>query len=72
MKSNPVLEEVDPRNEQIGIGFIDVMGFKMKLKKGDNKTKPLQNLWIRYATDQDKKSPNTLAKDSRFYQFIQT
>jgi len=31
---------VDPRNSEDGIGFVDVMGFKIRLKDHDNRTQP--------------------------------
>ena len=61
---------LDPRNEEQGIGFIDVIGFKLRLPERDTKTNPWQNLWVRFATNEDKKNPNTLGKDSRFYKFV--
>lgn len=62
---------VDPRNFEQGIGFIDVMGYKLKLPPSDQHTEPWQNLWLRFATDQDKKCDKTLGKNSRFYKFVQ-
>lgn len=43
--------EVDERNFEVGVGFIDCMGYKIKVKEGDFRTKPWQNLWMRFATD---------------------
>lgn len=60
--------EIDPRNFEENIGFIDVMGFKITNTKNRIESS-WQNLWIRYATDQDKKSEATKGKDSRFYKF---
>ena len=62
---------LDTRNEEVGIGFIDVIGYKLRLPERDQRTDPWQNLWIRYATNEDKKNPNTLGKDSRYYKFVQ-
>lgn len=44
---------VDPRNSELGIGFIDIMGYEIRAKAGQLPTggKPWQNLWVRFATD---------------------
>jgi hypothetical protein len=42
--------EIDPRNSEAGIGFIDVMGFKIYNTKNKIDTN-WQNLWLRFATD---------------------
>ena len=60
---------IDPRNDEVGIGFIDVMGYKIRVKDGDTKTNPWQNLWMRFATDKDKKHQAIKGQDSRFYKF---
>ena len=61
--------KVDERNFEVGVGFIDCMGYKIKVKEGDFRTKPWQNLWMRFATDQDKKSEGIKPENSRFYKF---
>jgi len=58
--------EIDSRNYQLGIGFIDVMGFRIANTRSGEQW---QNLWLRFATDMDKKSENTKGKDSRFYKY---
>lgn len=65
--TNPEAETpIDPRNFQEGIGFVDVMGFKLiNVRQGES----WQNLWMRYATDKDHKSEFTSGKDSRYYKF---
>jgi hypothetical protein len=45
------------------------MGFKIRVKEGDKKTNPWQNLWMRFATDNDKKHDLIKGADSRFYKF---
>ena len=32
--------EIDPRNSEVGVGFIDCMGYKIRVKEGDYKTNP--------------------------------
>jgi hypothetical protein len=39
--------KIDSRNFEDGVGFIDVMGFKLKTARGDQ----WQNLWLRFACD---------------------
>jgi hypothetical protein len=53
LETDDVEEEIiiDPRNNELGIGFIDCMGYKIRVKEGDTKTNPWQNLWMRFATD---------------------
>ena len=31
---------IDPRNDEVGVGFIDCMGYKIFVKHGDTKTNP--------------------------------
>ena len=38
-KEAPELE-LDPRNFERGIGFIDVIGYKIKVREGDELTQP--------------------------------
>lgn len=45
-----------------------MMGFKLTNTKNKVSTS-WQNLWLRYATDQDKKNDKTKGQDSRFYKF---
>ena len=61
--------EIDERNYEKGIGFIDVMGYKLKLSYHDRHTEPHQNLWLRYGCDSDQKLQGTLGKNSRYYKF---
>ena len=62
-------KEIDPRNQEVGIGFIDCMGYKIRVKDGDTKTNPWQNLWMRFATDKDRKHDLVKGQNSRFYKF---
>ena len=68
MVPEPKEFEIDPRNHELGIGFIDCMGYKIQ---GETKINPWQNLWMRFATDKDKKSDLVKGQDSRFYKFNQ-
>lgn len=54
--------EVDERNFDSRMGWREALGFEHKLKGW-------QFLWIRFATDLDKKKESTKGKDSRFYRF---
>ena len=45
------------------------MGYKIRVKQGDTKTNPWQNLWMRFATDKDKKHDLIKGSNSRFYKF---
>lgn len=45
------------------------MGYKIRVKEGDTKTNPWQNLWMRFATDKDKKHDLVKGQNSRFYKF---
>lgn len=45
------------------------MGYKIRVKDGDTKTNPWQNLWMRFATDKDKKHDLVKGQNSRFYKF---
>ena len=70
--------QVDPRNNDPTIGFVDVMGYRLRVTSQAQMQKlPVnlntwQNLWIRFATNMDQKSKNTLGKDSRYYKFMQS
>ena len=61
---------VDPRNDQKDLGFVDVMGYKIKPNKTNHTMDLHQNLWIRFGCDTDKKLPGTIGKNSRYYQYI--
>lgn len=61
--------KVDPRNNQPGIGFTDVMGYQLNLPGHDRHTEPWQNLWIRRACNTDVKRNDTCGKNSRYYKF---
>ena len=69
--------QIDPRNNDPSIGFCDVMGYQLKnltpmqMSKLPVNLNTHQNLWLRYATNMDQKSKNTLGKDSRYYKFLQ-
>ena len=45
------------------------MGFRLKQTRNRQVTYKWQNLWLRYATDMDKKSEKTKGQDSRYYKF---
>jgi hypothetical protein len=32
--------DIDQRNYELGVGFIDCMGYKIRVKEGDTKTNP--------------------------------
>ena len=67
--SDEIEPEIDERNTERGIGFIDVMGYKLKLAYHDRHTEPHQNLWLRYGCDSDQKLQGTVGKNSRYYKF---
>ena len=67
---------LDPRNSDPTIGFVDVIGYRLQVGNQQQVSKlPVnvntwQNLWMRFATNKDQKSKNTLGKDSRFYKML--
>ena len=55
---------VDERNFNDKLGWREALGFEHPLKGW-------QNLWIRFATDQDVKRDETKGENSRYYKFAQ-
>jgi hypothetical protein len=54
--------EVDSRNFDPELGWREALGYQLP------QNARWQKLWVRAATDQDKKSEGTKGENSRFYQ----
>ena len=55
-------KNIDERNFDEKLGWREALSYQHEVKGW-------QNLWIRFATDQDVKADNTKGENSRFYKF---
>ena len=55
-------KKIDERNFDEKLGWREALSYQHEVKGW-------QNLWIRFATDQEVKADNTKGENSRFYKF---